>query len=93
MGILTLQMLKDMKPGVFAKGEIIDGPEGINIMNTKRMLRWVASRGKIYDWAIYVLFADRDWQEVKDFGDKIFIDENIRKLVPCDDEAIAVYRY
>jgi len=93
MGKLTLQMLKDMRPGVFAKGEVIDSQEGINIMNSGRMLRWVASRGKIHDWAIYVLSANRSWQEVKDIGDKIFIDENIRKLVPCDDEAFSVYRF
>ena len=27
--MLTLQQLKDMKPGIFAKGEIVDSPKGI----------------------------------------------------------------
>lgn len=50
---LTLQKLKELPPGIFAKGEILDGPTGCNVANTGKMMRWVAVRGDIHDWAIY----------------------------------------
>lgn len=91
--LLTLQVLKDMKPGVFARGEIIDSPEGINISNGGGMLRWVACRGDIHDWCIYVHSADHSYEWIKQMGDKIFDENNIRKLVDCDDEAFKMYRF
>jgi hypothetical protein len=90
---LTLQDLKDMKPGVFAKGESVDTPDGCNMTGSGVMLRWVASRGDVHDWCIYILEAWHDWQVVKDVGDKVCMEENIRKLVPCTDDAFAMYRY
>ena len=92
--MLTLQKLKDMKPDtIFATGTINDGPTGINIAHTGKTLRWVACRGGIHDWAIYVQDESWDEQRVKDMGDKVTSENNIKKLVPCDDEAFAMYRY
>jgi len=90
---LTLQDLEEMKPGIFARGEIIDSSEGINISDSGRILKWVASRGDIPDWCIYCHFATCDWETVKDMGDKVFSKNNIKKLVPCNDEAFKAYRY
>jgi len=42
-----------MQPGIFAKGEFIDGPEECNMANTGKTVCWVAVRGDIYDWTIY----------------------------------------
>lgn len=91
--MLTLQQLKDMEPGIFASGETTDDPEGINMTNSGRALRWVASRGGIHDWAIYIHTADHSEQWVKAQGDKVTSEHNIKKLVPCDDEAFGMYRY
>ena len=90
---LTLQDLKDMKPGIFAKGGTYDNPEGCNMSNSGRGLRWVATRGDIYDWTIYVHFVDKDWEWIRRNGDKVRNENNIRKLVPCDDEAFKMYRF
>jgi len=49
-------------------------------------------RGSIHDWAIYVHFATNDIAFVLSQGDKVHDKENIRRLVPCDDEALAMYR-
>ena len=98
--MLTLKKLKEMKPGIFAKGEIIDSPEGINIDNTGMMLRWVAVRGRIHDWAIYCDFAENpydfsenSYEYVRDYGNKVTWDYNIKRVVPCDDESFKMYRY
>lgn len=92
--MLTLQSLKDMKPQtMFAQGKSIDSPEGINMTNSGKMLRWVAVRGGIHDWAIYTHFAYKDVEWIRRCGDKVHSKENIKKLCPCDDEAFSMYRY
>lgn len=92
--MLTLQELKDMDPDtIFATGTTTDDPAGINMTGSGRELRWVACRGGIWDWAIYI--QDESWpaDEVKRMGDKVGSEVNIKKLVPCDDEAFGMYRY
>lgn len=92
--MLTLKQLKEMEPDtIFAKGEIIDSPDGINMENTGKQLRWVACRGGIHDWAIYCHLADKDWDFIKTQGNKVIREKNIKKLIPCDDEAFKMYRY
>ncbi len=94
MDTLTLQQLKDMKPDtIFMSGETTDGPEGINMDNTGQSLKWVAVRGGIHDWAIYCDMAYKSEGEIRDMGNKVTSEENIKKLVPCDDEAFEMYRY
>lgn len=90
---LTVKQLEEMEPGIFLNGEIIDSSEGINMSNSGRMLRWVAVRGYIADWAIYCHWADKNWDWVKARGDKVYDEKNIRKLVSCTDEAFKKYRY
>lgn len=91
--MLTLQQLKDMEPyTIFATGETTDGYDAVNMYGKGQELRWVATRGGIHDWAIYV--APKDWTEemVKSNGDKVHNRTSVKKLVPCDDEALEMYR-
>lgn len=90
--MLTLQKLKDMEPGIFERGLTIDNRSGVNLANTDQVLRWVATRGGIHDWAIYA--GPEDWSEerVRDYGDKVHNRDNVQKLVPCDEEALEMYR-
>ena len=93
--MLTLQRLKEMKPGIFAQGEVVDNPEGANMANTGKMIKWVAVRGSIHDWAIYTdnPFSPMDsFEGVRDMGDKVHNREAVKKLVSCDDEALEMYR-
>ena len=80
MGELTLQMLKDFEPGIFAGGIYLSS-------------RWVAVRGGIHDWAIYIGTPDRTPEDIRSYGDKVHDETTIRKLVPCSDEAFAMYRH
>lgn len=93
--MLTVQMLKDMRPGeVFATGVQEDRPGGLFMARTGRTLRWVAVRGKgIPDWAIYCHFAEHDAEWIADHGDKVCLEEHIRRCVPCEDDAFRMYRY
>ena len=92
--MLTLQKLKEMKPHtIFLKGEIVDSPDGINMENTGRQLRWVAVRGGIHDWAIYCHLAEKDWDFIRTQGNKVSGEENIKRLVSCDEEAFEMYRH
>ena len=91
--MLTLQQLKDMEPDtIFATGETTDGYDGANMTGSGQALRWVATRGGIHDWAIYI--APENWseEEIKRQGDKVHDRETVKKLVPCDDEALEMYR-
>ena len=92
---LTLKKLDNLKEGIFAKGETVDSPEGANMANTGKTIKWVAVRGVINDWAIYLdnPFEPEDsYQDVANWGDKLHNRETIKKLVPCDDEALERYR-
>lgn len=91
--MLTLQQLKDMEPDtIFATGETTDNADGANMTGSGQLLHWIATRGGIHDWAIYIQKADWSDDEIKRLGDKVHNRETINKLVPCDDEALAMYR-
>lgn len=84
--MLDKQILEAMPPGTaFATGET-------DILE-KFPCRWVAVRGNVYDWAIYYHRLSRSVAQVQFEGDKVCTAEHIRTLVPCDDEAFALYRY
>lgn len=92
--MLSLKQLQDMPAHtIFATGETVNSPEGINMSNDGRSLRWVAKRGQIHDWAIYIGISSWDEQMIASNGDKVTGKDNIKKLVPCDDEAFGMYRY
>ena len=78
---------------IIATGTTIDSPEGLNMSNSGKKLRWVAVRGGIYDWAIYAHFAIHSETYVRQQGDKVYGEHHIKRLVFCDDEAFALYRY
>lgn len=91
--MLTLQKLKDMEPfSTFETGFTKDGYDAVNMYGKGQDLKWVATRGQIHDWAIYI--APADWADlrVKEMGDKVHNRESIKKLVPCDDESLEMYR-
>lgn len=93
--MLTLDQLKAMPPfTIFAQGEAINSPDDIYMVNSDigRKLLWIAKRGEIYDWAIYIHWEDKGLDYVIEQGDKIRDNTNIQKLVPCTDEALKMYR-
>ena len=91
--MLTLEMLKELPAGeIFAKGEAVDSPLGIHMMNSGRQLRWVAVRGGMHDWTIYCHHAENPWYFIKAQGDKVCNESTIKRLIPCDGPAWNMYR-
>ena len=93
-GPLTLEKLEAIEPGtMFATGFAMDNSDGLNMAATGKKLKWCAVKGHgHHDWAIYCHFAQMDDDYVRRSGDKVNSEINIRRLVPCDDEALALYR-
>ena len=90
--MLTIEKLKEMPEGIFKAGTISDNPEGINMSNSGKLLRWVAVRGVIHDWTIYCHWADSSFEWIEKHGDKVHFKSHIKKLILCDDEAFQMYR-
>jgi len=92
--MLTLEKLKGIqKHAIFATGTAMDNELGLFMANTGKELRWVAVTGEIGDWCIYCHFADRSQEWIRNQGDKVCSERNIKMCVPCDDEAFKRYRY
>lgn len=93
--MLTLDLLKSMEPdSIISWGIIPNHPEGLYMTdsNIGKELIWVAKRGGYHDWAIYTHWAEKGIDYVLTNGDKVTTDSNIKKLVPCDEEALRMYR-
>lgn len=92
--MLTLKMLQQMPENtIFATGVLVDDKDGLFMANTKKELRWVAVRGGIADWSIYCHFADRNIEWIRHYGDKVYDENNIKRCIEADEEALAYYRY
>lgn len=103
--MLTLEDINNKSPGIFRTGiEQIHNP----MTNDLVLVKFVAVRGEINDWAIYHSLSsnftgvlgldDKDTYILPDgliekLGDKLRNVEDIKKLVPCDDEAFKQYRF
>jgi hypothetical protein len=91
--ILTVDILKEKCfPGeILAQGK----EEKIAINGISSCTKWVAVRGIGYwDWAIYYSNNKyEDWGDIRTTGTKLWDKSLIRRLVLCDDDAFALYRY
>ncbi len=93
--MLTLDDLKAMKPfEVFAHGTTTNDIKGMWMSPNREgdTIRWVAVRGGIHDWAIYCHFEEYPVDWIAKHGNKVWFVDDVKKLVPCDDEAFKFYR-
>ena len=94
-GELTQEDLENMEPDtMFAHGTVSNSPDGIYMTNSNigRILKWCAVRRGIPDWSVYVYWDDScDYDYVKSNGDTVSDKSNIKKLVPCTEEALKMY--
>lgn len=94
--MLTLQQLKDMPVGyIFAKGMALDAEGVVNVANTGSMIKWIAVRGTIHDWAIYTDNPHQplaDFEQLRTMGEKLKNLKYVQMCVPCEKEALEMYR-
>ncbi len=94
--MLTLQKLKDMEPGeIFATGIAVNAPSKIHLTDHRigEKIQRVAVRVNIHDWTIYYQWASK-WRTdnlIKKLWNKMY-SAYAKQLVPCDDEALNMYR-
>ena len=92
--MITQQVFDSIKEDeVFATGYSIDSPEGANMSNSGKVLKWLAAKGFGGDFAVYVAFANESWDYVESNGDKVCNIQNLKKLLSCSDEVWKKYRY
>lgn len=91
--ILTEAKFDEIPAGErFAQGVEIDDPAGLHIANTGKELKWVAVKGYANDWCIYCHFASESFDSVEMNGDKVILEHNIQRVVPCTKGVYAKYR-
>ncbi len=84
--MITGSQLKQMPANhEFAKGDC-EIPE-----LHPELIRWVAIWGGM-DWCIKVSAATKNFQEVRERGRIVDIQKFIQQIVPCDSEAMELYR-
>lgn len=93
---LTMAKLKALKPqSIIATGTVRNNPDEVYMTETNynRKLLWVAKKGAIDDWAIYIHWETSGQGFVISNGDKVRDSTHIQRLVPCDAEVLAAYRH
>lgn len=83
--MLTLEYLKNLKIGTIFKS-------GYFAQDGKKM-RWIAIKVDVCDWTIYHDYKGNPDMWIYQWGDKVQLDERIKKLVPCTDEVFKMYKY
>jgi len=92
---LTETRLIEIEIGsVFALGEIENDQEKTWLYNFDPGIKllWLAKRGVIHDWTIYIGPAKNGKQWVLDYGNKITDEKMAKKLVPMKKDAWKMYR-
>lgn len=92
--MLTIEKFNCIEPGEIFASDIIDNStEGILMTMNGGKLRWLAKKGYGNDWAIYCHWACRDIKYIEQQGDKVSMQEYIKRCVNCTDEVLNLYRY
>lgn len=94
--LLTGDKLKKIRSDfIFAEGVTTNDGEGVYMTSEHKgdKLRWIAVKGGANDWCIFI-----GWSFMQDYyilrhGDKVTTESNIKKLVPCTEEAFNFYNY
>lgn len=93
---LTIDMLQGEYPSPkeLFRGEVIDGPEGLHLNRTGKMLKYVVRKGDVDDWAVYAesCWEEMSFDEVSRVGNKVS-PEYCKNIIEADEEVWKKYRY
>lgn len=95
--MLTFDQFTKFKEGeVFAMGEAQNTISGIHLTfeHYGRMLKWVAKKGAVNDFAVYAKWSDTStFDDVTNVGEKVTCLHTVKRLINCDDEVLKHYRF
>ena len=97
-GKFKLEYLRSLPPNAIIGTGLIknsNDSEGVFMIESRlgHYMRWVAKKGEVDDWAIYIHWAEHDVEQVLSMGDKVRERDNILKLINCDEEMLKAYRH
>lgn len=92
--MITLDVFKKLPNSQpFLMGLTIDDHTGVNLDGTGQLRKFVAKKGQVDDWALYLGLPEWDYDKVMDMGSKIYDKKNITNVINCDEEVLNLYRY
>jgi hypothetical protein len=90
---MTIQEFKEIPPREIFRTVITKYHTVERLNGAWPKLMFVCKKGLGYDdWAIYCHFPERGVEWIRDHGDKVVGERNIRSVFPCSDEVFALYR-
>ena len=93
---ITKEMIKNAKPNsIIYANDTIDGTDGFNMTNSRKVLRFVVVRGGVADWCVYTQFAERclSDQEIKQWGDKVHSEQHLLNVLDFNSDVWKMYRH
>lgn len=92
--MITLDIFKKLPNSEpFIMGLTFDDNTGVNLDGTRELRKFVAKKGQIDDWTLYLGMPDWDYEEVMNMGSKIYDKKNIMNVINCDKEVLNLYRF
>ena len=92
--MLAFNEFNDIPAGeIISTGILPNSSDGLFMTNNGGELRWVAIKGYASDWTIYCHWSYNDVNWIRQHGDKVTNEVNIKRCVPCSEEVFKTYRY
>ena len=88
---ITPEILRALPENTIFAAGVFQDKAGVNITGINQLLKFVALRGGVFDWAVYVGRVDDSFECVASFGSKISRPSALC-LVDVSDEAKELYR-
>jgi len=76
---------------VLVCGISIDNPEGINLSNTNKLIKFVFNCGGYKDWAVYIDEEHKSFDEVRDCGNKV-MPESLKNIFELEEGVEEMFR-
>ena len=90
---LTMNILRGVIPlTILATGTADDNPDGLNMTNSGKKLRWILKLGQVGDWCVYVFWENYSIDYVSKHGDKVMSKNNLKNIIEFNDDVWNKYR-
>lgn len=56
-------------------------------------VHWIAVKGMVNDWAVYFSSNDEDYKSIAESGNKLYLLNAVKRLIPCTKNVLRRYRH